>query len=72
MLVNFALKLMLKVNKKKISIEYKDKYYPRFGFSPASKWGIKAPFAVQDESFMAGHWNLMMEVKELSQDGIDL
>ena len=30
-----------------------DKYYPRFGFSPASKWGIKAPFDVPNESFMA-------------------
>ncbi|MFA5471249.1 MAG: N-acetyltransferase [Acholeplasmataceae bacterium] len=30
-----------------------DKYYPRFGFCPASKWGIKAPFNVPNESFMA-------------------
>ena len=30
-----------------------DKYYPRFGFSPASKWGIEAPFDVPNESFMA-------------------
>ncbi len=30
-----------------------EKYYPRFGFRPASKWGIKAPFDVSDESFMA-------------------
>lgn len=28
-------------------------YYPRFGYEPASKWGIKAPFEVQDENFMA-------------------
>lgn len=28
-------------------------YYPRFGYKPASKWGIKAPFEVQDENFMA-------------------
>lgn len=28
-------------------------YYPRFGFSPASKWGIKAPFNVPNESFLA-------------------
>ncbi len=28
-------------------------YYPRFGFKPASLWGIKAPFAVPDEAFMA-------------------
>lgn len=28
-------------------------YYPRFGFEPASKWHIKAPFEVPDEYFMA-------------------
>ncbi|WP_422802734.1 hypothetical protein [Streptococcus sp. FT1-106] len=28
-------------------------YYPRFGFKPASTWGIKAPFDVPDEAFMA-------------------
>ena len=28
-------------------------YYPRFGYEPASRWGIKAPFEVPDESFMA-------------------
>lgn len=30
-----------------------DKYYPRFGFKPASTWGIKASFPVPDEAFMA-------------------
>lgn len=30
-----------------------DKYYPRFGFRPASEWGIKAPFDVPKESFLA-------------------
>lgn len=28
-------------------------YYPRFGFSPASKFGISAPFDVPDETFLA-------------------
>ena len=28
-------------------------YYPKFGFEPASKWGIKVPFEVPDEVFMA-------------------
>jgi len=28
-------------------------YYPKFGFEPASKWGIKASFDVPDEVFMA-------------------
>lgn len=28
-------------------------YYPKFGFKKASLWGIKAPFEVPDEAFMA-------------------
>ncbi|RAK70180.1 GNAT family N-acetyltransferase [Hymenobacter edaphi] len=28
-------------------------YYPRFGFAPASLWGIRAPFEVPDAAFMA-------------------
>lgn len=35
-----------------------------FGFRPASKWGIKAPFDVPDESFMA------LELEDGSLDGI--
>lgn len=28
-------------------------FYPKFGFEPASKWGIKSPFPAPDEAFMA-------------------
>lgn len=28
-------------------------YYPKFGFKKASLWGIKAPFEVPDEAFLA-------------------
>jgi putative acetyltransferase len=28
-------------------------YYPRFGFKPASAWGIRPPFAVPEDAFMA-------------------
>lgn len=28
-------------------------YYPRFGFQPAGRWGVRAPFEVPDEAFMA-------------------
>lgn len=28
-------------------------YYPKFGFTNASKWNIKAPFEVPDNAFMA-------------------
>ena len=34
------------------------KYYPRFGFKPASNWGIKLPFEVPDDVFLA------LELKE--------
>ncbi|WP_234401959.1 GNAT family N-acetyltransferase [Thermobifida halotolerans] len=27
-------------------------YYPRFGFAPASRWGIRPPFEVPDEAMM--------------------
>lgn len=37
-------------------------YYPRFGYEPAGKYGIKAHFAVPEENFM---------VKFLSADGVD-
>lgn len=30
-----------------------EKYYPKLGYVPASKYGIKAPFEVPDENFMA-------------------
>lgn len=29
------------------------KYYPKAGYTPASRYGIKAPFEVNDENFMA-------------------
>lgn len=35
-----------------IVLGHKD-YYPKFGFEPASKWNIKAPFEVPEEVFMA-------------------
>ena len=28
-------------------------YYPRFGFTPASGFGVRAPFEVPDEAMMA-------------------
>jgi putative acetyltransferase len=28
-------------------------YYPRFGFEPASKWGLECPFTIPDDAFMA-------------------
>lgn len=34
-----------------------EKYYPKFGYVPASRYGIKAPFPVPDENFMAINLN---------------
>ncbi|MEW8987435.1 MAG: N-acetyltransferase [Bacillus sp. (in: firmicutes)] len=39
-------------------------FYPRFGFTPASQFGIKAPFPVPDEVFMA------LELKKGSLTGL--
>ncbi|MFL2105058.1 GNAT family N-acetyltransferase [Desemzia sp. FAM 23991] len=41
-----------------------DKYYPRFGFKPASIFGIESPFEVPDEAFMA------LELKEDSLEKV--
>lgn len=38
-----------------------ENYYPKFGFDPADKWNIKAPFDVPSNAFMA---------IELEQDGL--
>lgn len=40
-------------------------YYPRFGFSPAGAFGVKAPFPAPDEAFMA------LELVPGALDGIE-
>lgn len=52
-LISESLKVAREIGFKSVIVLGHDKYYPRFGFEPASKWGIKAPFEVPDESFMA-------------------
>ena len=42
-----------------------EKYYPRFGFEPASKWNIRAPFSVPDPVFMA------LELEKGVLDGVE-
>lgn len=39
-------------------------YYPKFGFKQAALWGIKAPFDVPDEAFMA------IELRENALNGV--
>lgn len=41
-----------------------EKYYPRFGFKPASLWDIKAPYDVPDDVFLA------LELTEGALDGV--
>ncbi|MGW6385149.1 GNAT family N-acetyltransferase, partial [Peribacillus butanolivorans] len=52
--------LTLEALKKAKELEYNSvvvlghpEYYPKFGFEKASLWGIKAPFEVPEEAFMA-------------------
>ncbi|MFF2288806.1 GNAT family N-acetyltransferase [Peribacillus butanolivorans] len=52
--------LILEALKKAKELEYNSvvvlghpEYYPKFGFEKASLWGIKAPFEVPEEAFMA-------------------
>ncbi len=37
---------------KSINLVGHEKYYPRFGFKPASNWGIKMELEVPDQNFM--------------------
>lgn len=52
-LIRESLEIAKEKGFKSIMVLGHHKYYPRFGFKPASTWGIKAPFDVPDESFMA-------------------
>ena len=61
-LIRESLKIAKEIGFKSVIVLGHDKYYLRFGFKPASIWGIKAPFDVPDESFM---------VLELEVGGLD-
>ena len=52
-LIREGLRIAKEMGFKSVIVLGHDKYYPRFGFKTASNWGIKAPFKVPDESFMA-------------------
>ena len=52
-LVMEGLRIAKKAGFKSVIVLGHDKYYPRFGFKPASNFGIKAPFDVPDIAFMA-------------------
>ncbi|AGA68240.1 putative acetyltransferase [Desulfitobacterium dichloroeliminans LMG P-21439] len=52
-MINEGLRIAKELGFKSVIVLGHEKYYPRFGFRPASRWNIKAPFDVPDESFMA-------------------
>lgn len=52
-LISESLKIAKEIGFKSVIVLGHDKYYPRFGFKPASTWGIKALFDVPDKFFMA-------------------
>ncbi len=52
-LVNTGLEIAKKLGFESVIVVGHEDYYPIFGFEKASKWGIKCPFEVPDEAFMA-------------------
>ncbi|MEO4054804.1 N-acetyltransferase [Solibacillus sp. CAU 1738] len=53
LLITTALKKATELNYQSVVVLGHPEYYPKFGFKKASLWGIKAPFEVPDEAFMA-------------------
>lgn len=53
LLISEALKKAKKLEYESVIVLGHPEYYPKFGFKKASAWGIKAPFEVPDEAFMA-------------------
>lgn len=52
-LVSEGLKRAKRMGFKSVIVLGHSEYYPKFGFVPASKWNIKAPFSVPDNVFFA-------------------
>ncbi len=63
-LIEKSLKIAKRIGYKSVIVLGHEKYYPRFGFKPASIWGIKALFDVPEEAFMA------LELEENSLEGV--
>lgn len=57
-LIKRGLDIAKKLDFKVVIVVGHPKYYPRFGFTPAKNWGIKLPFDVPDDVFLA------LELKE--------
>lgn len=52
-LVIEGLNIATKLGYESVIVLGHSEYYPKFGFKPASKWNIKAPFEVPDNVFLA-------------------
>ncbi|MCT4601726.1 MAG: N-acetyltransferase [Marinifilum sp.] len=52
-LVEKGLAKAKKLGHKSVIVLGHEKYYPKFGFKPTSKYNIKAPFDVNENAFMA-------------------
>ena len=53
MLINQGLNAAKELGYKLVIVLGHAEYYPKFGFLPANRWGIKPPFPVEDKYFMA-------------------
>lgn len=53
LLLKFGLELAFRQGFDSVIVLGHPEYYPRFGFAPASQWGIRCPFPAPDEAFMA-------------------
>jgi len=53
LLIFEALKIAKELGYNSVIVMGHPEYYPKFGFEKASLWGIKAPFEVPEEAFMA-------------------
>jgi len=52
-LIKAGLNKVVEFDFKSVIVLGHSKYYTKFGFAPASKWGILCPYEVPDEVFMA-------------------
>jgi len=52
-LIKYALDTAKKLGYQSVIVLGHEHYYPKFGFEPAEKWNIKAPFDVPSNVFMA-------------------
>lgn len=60
-LIQYGLEKARKLGYKSVIVLGHKDYYQRFGFRPAKKWGIEAPFNIPDNAFLA---------LELVEDGL--